>query len=308
MNFLIAGETLIDLISQDFADQLPDAQAFIPLPGGSAANLSVNLSRLGNKAGIATCLGADGWGQHMRLNLENEGVNIQFVQHHATEPTTVVLVTRSRHTPDFLVYRGADAALWDTGLPDFPTGLKVFHTTCFALSKAPAQQRIMEAAALLAERGCQLSIDTNYAAKVWPDRNQAHEILRQWCRWGAIIKCSEDDWARIMDTPDPDPMEAADFFLNHGAKQVCITLGAKGCLSATQTDRQVFSALPLDAVADATGAGDAFWAGYLTAFGEGHSAHACAQAGLRSARAKLSVIGPIPKDLSRTDLLSNFFA
>ena len=50
---------------------------------------------------------------------------------------------------------------------------------------------------------------------------------------------------------------------------------------------------PIDVI-DATGAGDAFWAGFLTALTEGKSVEICANAGGNLAALKLVTKGPLP--------------
>ncbi len=298
---VIAGEALIDLISTNYADTLADAESFVPTPGGSAANLAVNMARLGNEVALVAGIGNDGWGTMLLRHFADSGVNVDSISVIDLLPTTLVTVSRSRHTPDFQVFRGADTCLFETtaALPE--TAPRLFHTTCFALSAQPAQARILEAGHAFAKKGTTLSMDTNYSPQMWPNRAEALQIIKDWCATGSLIKCSADDWGRLGGDEN-EPQKAIDFFLGAGASQVCLTLGAKGCIVATADLRTSLSALPLSEVKDATGAGDAFWSGYLSAWLDNKTPDVCALAGLRTAKEKLGHIGPLPKGWPKSAL------
>ena len=86
----------------------------------------------------------------------------------ADVPTTLILVTRSKTVSDFEAYRGADTHILPSQISDtMLSNAAIFHTTCFALSLNPAQNTILDAASRATTLGCRLSIDVNYAQKIW---------------------------------------------------------------------------------------------------------------------------------------------
>ncbi|MBK7936515.1 MAG: hypothetical protein IPJ82_05265 [Lewinellaceae bacterium] len=174
----------------------------------------------------------------------------------------------------------------------------ILHTTCFALSKNPAQHVIMEAAEKAKRAGCQLSIDANYSEKIWPERREAQRLLSELCRLGALVKVSDVDWGRLYEDLSPKPDTVIDHFLKMGATEVCFTLGAEGCWVADNTQRHFLPARPVE-VKDTTGAGDAFWSGYLTARLDGKKLLECAIAGRKMAELKLVQFGPLPDKVER---------
>lgn len=293
-----AGELLIDFISEEFADDLDAVSQFRRIQGGSPANLCMNMSRLGNRTALVATVGRDDMGQFLLRAVEGLGVDASYMDL-VQVPTTLILVTRSRTVSNFEAYRSADCQIKPIQLPDaLLAGSRIFHTTCFALSLEPARSAILDAAKRAAIFGSQLSIDANYAQKIWPDREQAQAIVAAYCAHGALVKVSEVDWERLYGNPVTDPHAVADHFLALGAKEVCVTLGGEGCLAATRAEQLFLPARPVQ-VKDTTGAGDAFWSGYLSAWLDGRNLENCAKAGRRMAEIKLGYFGTLPKVVER---------
>jgi fructokinase len=47
------------------------------------------------------------------------------------------------------------------------------------------------------DKGCKLSIDLNYARKLWKSQKKAFKVIKTYCRQ-SIIKISEDDMLRLF--------------------------------------------------------------------------------------------------------------
>lgn len=298
IDILCAGELLVDFITAEFATTLDEAKLFQRIPGGSPANLAMNMARLGNKTMLVACVGNDDMGAVLRNHVARLGVDVSYLAQ-VDEPTTLILTTRSAAVSNFQPYRGADAMLM---IRQFPYGrfeeISIFHTTCFALSKSPAQRVIMEAADKAKRAGCQLSLDANYAEKIWPERRDAQRFVTELCRLGALVKISDVDWQRLYEDSTPTPEAVTEHFLKMGAAEVCFTLGAEGCWIANGTEQHYLPARSVE-IKDTTGAGDAFWSGYLTARLDGKTLRECAVAGRRMAELKIAHFGPLPDTLER---------
>lgn len=298
IDILSAGELLVDLITAEFVQTLDEASLFKRIPGGSPANLAMNMARLGNKTMLAACVGNDDMGGVLRNYVERVGVDVTYVAQ-VEEPTTLILVTRSAAVSNFQPYRGAD---YQFSIRQFPfqrfEEISIFHTTCFALSRQPAQQVILQAAEKAKRAGCQLSIDANYAGKIWPDRREAQRVIAELCRLNTMIKISDVDWSRLYEGETPAPEAVVDHFLKMGASEICFTLGDKGCWVGNSEEKHYLPARHVD-VKDTTGAGDAFWSGYLTARLDGRSMLECSIAGRKMAELKLSHFGPLPDKMER---------
>lgn len=297
-DILSVGELLIDLMSTEFADSLTDISTYQRHPGGSPANLCMNMARLGNQTKLVATVGQDDMGQFLLDYVQTLPIDCTHLTQ-VTEPTTLILVTRSKSIANFEAYRGADCQISPPQIKaEILKKVSIFHTTCFALSQQPAQTTILEAAQKAATLGCQLSIDANYAAKIWPNRAEAQQVVAQYCSMGAIIKMSEVDWERLYEYPLDNPQKAIAHLLALGATEVCLTLGGEGCWVANSHKIEFLPARKV-VVKDTTGAGDAFWSGYLTALLDGHSLINRAKAGRSMAELKIGHLGALPSKIER---------
>lgn len=303
---LAAGELLVDLIGHALVNDLSESRDFHRHPGGSPANLASNMARLGGTVALVACVGNDNFGVYLKTRLTDVGVPTDYVATDPLEPTSLVVVSRTTGTPDFIAYRTADRMIQPAHLPDaLLVKTALFHTTCFALSRSPAQESLLDAARRAAAAGCQLSIDANYAPQLWPDRAEARRVVTEYLSHGAFVKLSTDDAARLYGQEVADERILNDFH-EAGAALICLTKGADGSLLSWErgTQQVVIPGKKLDVV-DVTGAGDAYWAGFLTAWLDGHPYPACAEAGSRLAARKLTTLGPLPAGLGRAVLYEN---
>jgi len=300
------GELLADLIGTEFTQNLSDTEIFRRFQGGSPANLAANMARLGNNTALVACVGNDNVGAYLVEKVAETGVDTAFIAQDNFAPTSIVLVSRTKGTPDFIAYRTADRLIQSVHISDeLLQHASFFHTTCFALSQEPAQSAIVEAASRAQMAGCIVSLDANYAPSIWPDRSQAQQVIKDYCRNGAFVKLSEDDAERIFGEALTNEKIIAAFHAM-GAQLVCLTLGGKGSIVSSNYGKDCveIAGRPIE-VKDATGAGDSYWSGFLTAWLDGKSPADCAQAGANIAALKISTVGPLPAKVDRAVLYNS---
>ena len=300
---LAVGELLADFIGTELTDNISTAECFQRFQGGSPANLAANMARLGSDTSIVACVGNDNLGKYLVERVRETGVDTTHIAISKQEPSSIVVVARSRQTPDFIAYRMADRMIEPQHISDeLLSQSAIFHTTCFALSQNPAQKTIIDAAQRAAQISCQLSIDLNYAPTIWPDRGEAMHAIAAYLKNGALAKMSEDDAERLYDRAI-SPQEAIADLHRMGASVVCFTLGGRGSIISHENGQKTIEipAQKIDVV-DATGAGDAYWAGFLTAFCDKKDIETCAKAGVNMAVLKLTTMGPLPAKVDRAVL------
>lgn len=295
IDILCVGEALIDFIGTQVDEPIDKTKDYHRYLGGSPTNVAMNMARLGLNVEMVATVGTDGFGDYILNRLKETNISTTYISQIDTHPTSVIFVNRTVHTPEFIAVRGADPFIVESQIPDsILTQTKLFHTSCFALSKEPARQTILSKAKLAKVAGCQLSIDINYSKQIWPETEDAVEAISKYCSLNPLVKVSQDDINHLFGKG----MSHDEIFANlHslGASLVCLTLGNKGAkLSEAGKPILELSALKVDKIMDATGAGDAFWSGFLFSRIRGETNRISMETALKMAAIKLQNVGRIP--------------
>ena len=264
-DIICVGEVLIDFIGHEIG-QLSNTKDFHRFLGGSPTNVAVNAARLGlNVALVATC-GNDGLGNYIVEKLNYNNVNTKYLEKSLISPTSVIFISRSLNTPDFIPYREADCQIYESQIPDeLLQNSKIFHTTCFALSKNPSRNTIINRAQKAKSLGVQISLDLNYSEKIWNDRKEAQSVIETFLANNPLLKISDDDCLRYFGEEKSDE-NIFNYFHDFGVSTICLTKGKDGVKLSDQKDGLFFQeAHLLSNIKDTTGAGDAFWTGFLFA-------------------------------------------
>jgi fructokinase len=302
-DLLAVGEILVDLISTDYAEKLEDARVFERLQGGSPANLAVNAVRLGARAALAAKAGEDAFGHFLKHSLESSGVDTRYL---ALEPgfqTSLVFVARTTGTPDFQPYRSADYHLNPQDIPpEAIASSRVVHTTTWPLSRQPSRSTVLDALQSARQLGKVVSFDPNFSLKVWPDLDEARQVMTSALQSVTHTKASLDDARRFFGGDDP-PEEYCQRFHDLGPGVVVFTMGKAGSLvSQNGMILERLPARPVEVI-DATGAGDSFWAGFLVALLDDLPLEMCLQFAREVVEIKLQTIGTLPEGISKEEIL-----
>ena len=299
IDILCVGEVLVDFIGHQPGVQINNTRDYHRYLGGSPTNVAMNSTRLGLKSVMVATVGNDGFGVYIFERLNAVGVNTNNIKQLEDKPTSVIFVSRTEGTPEFIPFREADCFITNDQISEAMLAeAKIFHTTCFALSKNPAQSTILQKAEDAFNVGCKLSIDLNYAKKLWSSQEEAFRVIKSYCKFNPLIKISEDDMERLFEKTLPHN-EIFEFFHNQGVDVICLTLGSKG-VKLSQRDKGVIEmpAIKVEKIMDATGAGDAFWSGFVFAYIKENSMEDCLKVALKLAALKLQNVGRLPDNIN----------
>lgn len=234
--------------------------------GGCAINTASALSLLGVPAEVIGKVGYDAFGDFLIHTLQGRGVGTRGVlrDSRAGTASTMVLVD-----PDgerrFVHYLGANArlSLEDVDLAEVRSASILHMAGSLVLPGIDGEPT----AWLLAEArkaGVTTALDT-----VWDATGRWMQVLKPCLPHLDYFVPSLPEAQAI--TGRQDPSEVAQVLLAEGVLTVAIKMGAEGCLVATQQgDSYRLPAFQVDVV-DATGAGDAFAAGFLAGIWYGWS-------------------------------------
>jgi fructokinase len=266
IDIICAGEVLIDFIGHEVNTSITRTKDYHRFLGGSPTNVAVNAARLGLKSVLVATCGQDGLGDYIVRKLNANDVVTSYVRKSENEPTSIILVSKSTSTPDFIAYREADCQIDQSQIPqELLENAKIFHTTCFALSKNPARTTILAGAKKAKALGLQTSIDINFSERIWPDREEAKAVLKEYLSTDPFVKLSEDDCYRLFAEAKTEDF-IFEYFHGLGASTICLTKGKDGVvLSSLEHGMFHQKAMLVDDIKDTTGAGDAFWTGFLYA-------------------------------------------
>jgi fructokinase len=298
IDIVCVGEVLIDFIGHQTGVQINHTRDYHRYLGGSPANVAMNCSRLGLNAVLVSAVGHDSFGDYIFDRLNQVGVNTNYIKKVDDQPTTVIFISRTDSTPDFIPYRKADSCISEGQVTrNLLSNTSIFHTTCFALSENPARAVILSKAKEALDLGCKLSIDLNYSKKLWSSQKEALSAIKTYCKFNPLIKISEDDMLRLFEKELPHE-EIFDFFHSEGVDTVCLTLGSRG-VKLSQKGKELISlpAIKIEKVQDATGAGDAFWSGFLFAYIKNKPIKKCLEVALQLAALKLQNVGRLPENI-----------
>ncbi|MBU3820917.1 carbohydrate kinase [Flavobacteriaceae bacterium XHP0103] len=299
IDILCVGEVLVDFIGHQQEVQINNTRDYHRYLGGSPANVAINSSRLGLKSVMVATVGDDGFGEYIFKRLNEANVATNQINKIQNKPTSVIFVSRTGGTPEFIPFREADAYITEDQIcGELLSATKIYHTTCFALSKEPAQTTILKKAQQAFDLGCKLSIDVNYAKKLWESQDAALKVIKAYCKFNPLVKISEDDMLRLFEKEMPHEY-IFDFFHSEGVQTICLTLGDKG-VKLSQKGEKIISlpAIKVDKIMDATGAGDAFWSGFLFAYIKEKPIEECLQMALKLAALKLQNVGRLPDNIN----------
>ncbi len=299
IDILCVGEALVDFIGHLQSNSISETRDYHRYLGGSPTNLAMNVARLGLNTALVASIGDDGFGEYIMKRLNEVNINTDNIKRKKIIPTSTIFVSRSLSTPDFIAYRKADYHITKKQIPSsILAQAKIFHTTCFALSKNPAQSTILKKAEDAFNLGCKLSIDINYARKLWNSQKEALKVIKTYCKFNPLVKISEDDMLRLFEKKLKHE-KIFEFFHNHGVETVCLTLGSKGVKLSRKGENIIdLPAIKVEKVRDTTGAGDAFWSGFLFAYIKEKPVEECLKVALQLASLKLQNVGRLPDNIN----------
>lgn len=305
IDIICVGEVLIDFIGHQINTSINRTKDFHRFLGGSPTNVAVNAARLGLKSVLIATCGQDGLGEYIVRKLKDNNVITSQIKKIDNIPTSVIFVSKSTGTPDFIPYREADCIIESSQITDeILESAKIYHTTCFALSKNPARTTILEGAKKAKALGLKTSIDINFSERIWPDRAEAKLVLKEYLATDPLVKLSEDDCYRLFSEAKTEDF-IFDYFHALGASTICLTKGKDGVVLSDK-NFGIFhqNAIPVENIKDSTGAGDAFWTGFLYAQLLNKNFEETITIAQRLAILKLQNVGRLPDTINISEFLA----
>ena len=261
MELTVLGELLIDFTQAGESEA--GMRLFEQNPGGAVANVAAAAARLGHDAAFIGKVGNDMHGRFLARVLEETGIDCRGLVFSETEFTTLAFVAldeQGERSFSFARKPGADTCL----RPEELQSSRILHVGSLSLTAEPARSATLAAIRQAKAAGALISYDPNYRASLWESERQAKEQMRSLLPLVDLMKLSDNETALLADCGCP--RQAALALSNQGIGCVAVTLGAAGALVCVAGETETVPGFPVPAVRDTTGAGDAFWGGFLSRF------------------------------------------
>lgn len=276
------GILVADVIARPVSSYPPRGELVLvesvrPYLGGCAANTGVGLQSLGIETRVVGRVGRDGFGGFVRSELERHGVQFE-VQEDPDAPTSATLVAVA---PDgersFLHSIGANAtATFEDFEPALEAaiadGARLLHIAGHGLMPGFDGEGCAQLLQKARARGLLTSLDTaGTPSEMWCNN------LRQVLPHLDYFVPSQSEAQCLL--PGSDSPEAlAKYLLGLGVGCVALKMGGSGSFVIDGRESHLVPAFSVRAV-DATGAGDAFAAGFGCGVLKGYSRLRCATLG-----------------------------
>ncbi len=233
--------------------------------GGCASNAGYDLSKLGVSTGLMGKVGMDGFGDFFIKYMEDSGLDTRGIKRTSSANTSATMVMVSADGErTFFHYLGANGELcYDDIDFDILREAKILHIAgAFLMPKFDGEStaRVLKQARDL---GIITSLDT-----AWDSRGNWMSLLEP-CLYHLDIFMPSIEEARMV-TGREEPPEIADSLLSYGIGTVALKMGEQGSYIRTR-DWEMYVPIFEVKTVDATGAGDAFAAGFLAGVSKGWS-------------------------------------
>lgn len=251
------GEMLIDFIPGS------EPASYIRKAGGAPTNVAIAAAKNGLKASMCCKVGDDDFGRFLMDTLDVYHVNAACRELCKDAVTTMAFVTLKEDGDRVFTFArkpGADMFLTEEDVKEEDIKDSVLiHAGSYTLSAGPAVAATVKAMRLGHEMEKLVSFDVNYRNVVWNDdvqgcTNAVMDVLK----YVDLLKISDEE-VEMMGGVEALPA----LMKKYGITVLVETLGADGAQAFFGDEVLRIQGRKVKAV-DATGAGDAFWGGFLS--------------------------------------------
>lgn len=255
MDIICMGEMLIDFTPGS------EERSYICNPGGAPANACIAIARNGLKTGFLGKLGNDDFGKLLKGTLEQDGVEVLCPELTDEAVTTLAFVTLyegGERSFTFVRKPGADILLDKSDVTEeMISRAKLLQAGSVGMSANPSRDAHFYAMDMAKKMGKMVSYDVNYRNMIWSFED-CKAVVDQVFPYVDLLKVSDEELDFVGGEENiPNLMK------EHNISVVIETLGSKGAKYFFNGNEGTVEGHKVHAV-DATGAGDAFWGGFLS--------------------------------------------
>lgn len=292
-DFLILGRAGMDFCPDPPGTKTKDGTVFTAALGGSSANIGVAICKLGGKASLVTCVSDDAVGYFCLQQLDNYGINRDFVRVVGGEYRTSLAVYESRiEDHQTVIYRNLAADfqmdLEDVAKPDYSLYSGLITTgTIFAAE--PSRSAGIDGLMRAQNAGIPIIFDIDYRPYSWTSVELASDVLTKAAMASDIIIGNDVEFD-FMAGGTGKGLALARELGQSSDKIIVYKMGELGSITITggkEFSRGIFHVEALKP----TGAGDSFMGAFIATLAAGKPLEEAVERGSANAAIVVSNVG-----------------
>jgi sugar/nucleoside kinase (ribokinase family) len=296
-----AGIIVADHISSPISHlpapgELVLAEQLLLTIGGCAANVAVDLAKLGVSAAVVGRVGDDVFGRVVADMLRQRRVDVSALQiSSAVETSQTLIINVAGQDRRFIHTFGANAAFRATDIPlERVTRCRVLYLGGYLLMDGVQADELVPIFAAARRSGAKTVLDV-----VTPGPADYLPRLEQILPHVDVFLPNDHEAQLILG--EKDPLRQAQRFQQLGARTVIITMGERGSVLVGPNVRLWAESYRVPFV-DGTGGGDAFAAGYIDGLLRGLDEEGCLRIGSAVGASCVRAIGTTTGVFTRPEL------
>ncbi|WP_282940033.1 5-dehydro-2-deoxygluconokinase [Paenibacillus sp. RC67] len=291
MDFIGLGRLCIDLNANEIHRPMEETRTFTKYVGGSPANITIAIARLGKKSGFIGRVSDDQHGRFITNYLEQRGIDTSNVITDKSGTVTGLAFTEIKSPTEcsILMYRDnvADLKLEPNDVQEqYIKNAKAIMISGTALAASPSREAVFKAVELARKHNVVVFFDIDYRPYTWKSREETGIYCSLVAEKSDVILGGREEFD-LLEAPygplQKDDTATANRWFAHHAKIVLVKHGGDGSVAFTK-DGQSFTGTTFPAnVVKTFGAGDSFAGAFIYGMMNGWDIAKCQQFGAASA-------------------------
>jgi sugar/nucleoside kinase (ribokinase family) len=256
--------------------------------GGAAGNVASWIAHAGTAASIVARIGNDSAGAAITSEFEDLGVDYSSLRKTSDATGVVVVVVDKKGERTMFPETGANSGLVVTDMPDL-AGFDAAYVSGYALLNPRSRAGVLEMIAVIKSAGLPIFYDT---VTVGAMKEIDRALIQSWLPLMDYVLPNEEEALYVADAADID---SALTKLLELCPAVIIKRGPSGATAQNRGGTRIDIDAINTVVADTTGAGDSFAAGFIATKISGGDLTASLKAGVTLAAKCVANIGARPQ-------------
>ena len=256
--------------------------------GGAAGNVASWIAHAGTSASIVARIGNDSAGAAITSEFDDLGVDYSSLRKTSDATGVVVVVVDKKGERTMFPETGANSGLVVTDMPDL-AGFDAAYVSGYALLNPRSRAGVLDMIAVIKSAGLPIFYDT---VTVGAMKEVDRALIQSWLPLMDYVLPNEEEALYVADAADIDTALTK---LLELCPAVIIKRGPSGAIAQNRGGTRIDVDAIKTVVADTTGAGDSFAAGFIATKISGGDLSASVTAGVTLAAKCVANIGARPQ-------------